>query len=268
MGPASCFVSWFVIEIEWNPDYTAGDHWRFSDSMKKTFSFWAWILAAVLFAASLSACGGQTPEERTEERTTESTLAPETEAPTTEAIDGTTPGAPETEEPTTEEPTTEEPTTEEPVNAFVPEGLMEYHYEGLVFCVPEGFIENEANASLLVLVPENYPSVGDNISFTNAGGMEDFFETYSEENLKEIFNQAFQIAYGAEMEDFSYKAERINGLDRVLAQYSLTVQGVEMRQISSNYAIGDKVVTETFTITSDTYTELFEAAVDAVWPEQ
>ena len=88
-GPASCFVRSFVIDNEWTPGYVAGDRRRFAYSMKKTISVLAWIFAAVLFAASVTACGGQTPEKKTEERTTENTEAPTTEAvteaPTSEA---------------------------------------------------------------------------------------------------------------------------------------------------------------------------------------
>ena len=206
------------------------------------------------------ACGRQPEQPATEPVDKTTSKAPVTETPTTEE--------PETEEPTTEEPTTEEPSTEEPVEAVVPEGLTEYHYEGLVFCIPEDFYEYRANSSLVSLVSKDYPSVGDNMTLTKTPGVRDFSKTYSEESLYTIFTTQMQKTYNAEIEDFTYKADRINGLDRVIVRYSVNISGIEMRQITCVFSDGERIVSEAFTLTTGEYTELFEAAIDAVWPEQ
>lgn len=235
--------------------------------MKKTISVLAWILAAVLFAASVTACGGQMPEEKTEERTTENTEAPKSEAPTTKVPETE---APTTEAPATEAPTTEEPTTEEQVNAVVPDGMKEYPFGGVVFCIPEDFKELYGDSSSKALVSENYPSVGDNMSLTFTKGTRPrkFYETYSEENLKKTLNDSFQRTYKVELENYTYQADHINGLDRAIARYTVHVQGIEMQQICCVIDLGMDTITESFTIMSDAYTELFEAAVNAMWPEK
>ncbi len=220
----------------------------------------AWIVSGVLFASSVMACGRQPEQPATEPIEETTSEAPVTEAPTTEE--------PETEEPTTEEPTTEEPTTEEPVEAVVPEGLTEYHYEGLVLCIPEDFYEYQVASGLVSLVSKDFPSVGDNMTLTKSAAVRNFSKTYSEETLYTAFSTQMKRAYDAEIKDFTYKADRINGLDRVVVRYSVNISGIEMRQISCVLSNGERVVTEAFTLTTGAYTELFEAAIDAVWPEQ
>ncbi|MBQ7602160.1 MAG: hypothetical protein IJU49_08385 [Lachnospiraceae bacterium] len=233
--------------------------------MKKTLKLLAWIVSGVLFASSVMACGRQPEQPATEPIDKTTSEAPVTEEPTTEEPETE---EPTTEEPTTEEPSTEEPTTEEPVEAVVPEGLTEYHYEGLVFCIPEDFYEYRANSSLVSLVSKDYPSVGDNMTLTKTPGVRDFSKTYSEESLHTIFSTTMQKTYNAEIEDFTYKADRINGLDRVIVRYSVNISGIEMRQITCVFSDGERIVSEAFTLTTGEYTELFEAAIDAVWPEQ
>ncbi len=233
--------------------------------MKKPMKVLAWIVSGVLFASSVMACGRQPEQPATEPIDKTTSEAPVTEAPTTEEPETE---EPTTEEPTTEEPSTEEPTTEEPVEAVVPEGLTEYHYEGLVLCIPEDFYEYRADSSLVSLVSKDYPSVGDNMTLTKTPGVRDFTKTYSEEALYTVFSTQMQKAYNAEIEDFTYKADRINGLDRVIVRYSVSISGIEMRQISCVFSDGERIVSEAFTLTTGEYTELFEAAIDAVWPEQ
>lgn len=228
--------------------------------MKKTIKVLAWIISGVLFASSMLACGRQPEQPATEPVEENTSEAPETEEPETEE--------PETEEPETEEPTTEEPTTEEPVKAVVPEGLTEYHYEGLVLCVPEDFYEYQVASSLVSLVSKDFPSVGDNITFTKSAAVRNFSKTYSEEALYTAFSTQMQKAYNAEIKDFTYQADRINGLDRVVVRYSVNISGLQMQQISCVLSNGEQIVTEAFTLTTGAYTELFEAAIDAVWPEQ
>ena len=237
--------------------------------MKQTVRRIAWILALVLFAASLCACGGseapewkpEEPTTRKEEPTTEAltTKAPETEAPTTKA--------PETEAPTTEAPTTAAPTTEAPTTEApgaseyeVPEGLKEYTYKWLAVVIPTDFKETVVSG-IKTLVPSSYPIPSDNINFTEAKGSAD---EVTESALKYMFETAYKNAYGVNISNFSYKRTVIPGGDLIISGFTFSYNGIDFIQTGYMVFHEGEVITVTYTDTSRTYSEAFETSMRSI----
>ena len=227
----------------------------------------AMILAALLAVTLLSACGGNAKptETQTAEATQKSTEAtkPETSAAESTAVPTTaepTTEAPTTAEPTTEAQTTAEPTTEEAADQ-PSKGLKEYVFDGVVCWIPENYAEKE-NSYPLSLIPAG-ETQGSNITLITAN---DKYEDYTEEAFKNAITNSYASSYGAEVKDFTYTSNEIQGGKLVIAHYTadFVQQGVVLKQTSCTLFMEGRSVTITYTADNDEMDKLFQSCSEHI----
>ena len=179
-----------------------------------------------------------TAEEITTAEETETGTETETKEATTETETGT-----ETE---TEEATTEAETEKE---------SERYVYEGVSLILPEGFSVQSAQGVTLA-VYEDYPTHSDNISFVAAN---DSYETYTEENLKQSFTQAF-----GSIENFKYENSENDDYKTVTTDFDVTYNGVAKHEKACTFFFSGKCVVVTFTSVSGEFDAAFEQTLQSV----
>ena len=178
------------------------------------------------------------PATTAEEITTTEETAAATEEVTTEAETGT--------ETATEEATTEAETEKE---------SERYVYEGVSLILPEGFSVQSAQGVTLAIY-KDYPAHSDNISFVAAN---DSYETYTEENLKQSFTQAF-----GSIENFKYENSENDDYKTVTTDFDVTYNGVAMHEKACTFFFSGKSVVVTFTSVSGEFDAAFEQTLQSI----
>lgn len=174
------------------------------------------IIAALLLAAALVSCtGGKKPEESG------------TEAAATTAAENTA------------EATTAADTEADDPSVF--------RYEGLAITLPRGFSLTEVNG-VKMAVPENYPVQTDNITFTATPASPGDIESFTAENIKAMFEQAYGEM--GTVSDFSSERGKLEDVDCVISDFNVRIGDTDMHQKSCSYFVGNKCVTVTFTTVS------------------
>ena len=132
---------------------------------------------------------------------------------------------------------------------------VEYSYSGITLTVPGDFAEFD-QSGVRLLVPADYPARADNISFTvTAGSVTGYTEEIVVASLKQFLG---------DIQDFAFAKDKQDGLDRIVFSYSMTVNGVSMRQESVNLFKSGKVYSVTFTNVTNDFADAFETAKNSI----
>ncbi len=98
---------------------------------------------------------------------------------------------------------------------------------------------------------------GSNITLISVN---DKYEDYTEELFKSAITNSYASSYGAEVKDFTYTSNEIQGGKLVIAHYNadFVQQGVVLKQTSCTLFMDGRSVTITYTADNDEMDKLFQ----------